>query len=225
MKTIHFISGMGADERAFQNLDLSFCNPVFVKWLKPLPDEKLSAYAARMAEQIKEDEPIIVGLSFGGIVAVEITKLVPVKKLILLSSAKTASEIPFYYKLLRFIPLHKLVSGSFLRNANHLAYRLMGIAHREDKKVFTSMLADTDIGLLKWSIHQLAHWKNESYPSHTYHVHGTYDMMIPYPFVRPDETVRGGKHLMPMTKPELVAGLLRECLNRELIVLNQDYTD
>lgn len=212
MKTVYFISGMGADERAFQNLDLSFCQPVFLPWLKPIKKEKLSAYAARMAAQIGEKDPILVGLSFGGIVAVEITKLITVRKLILISSAKTAKEIPFYYRLLRFIPLHKLVSGSFLRNANQLAYRLMGIAHREDKKIFTRMLADTDTGLLKWSIHQLAHWKNQSYPSHTHHIHGTYDMMIPYPFVRPHETVRGGKHLMPMTKPEVVAGLLRKCL-------------
>lgn len=213
MQTVYFISGMGADERVFQYLDLQFCKPRFVKWLQPLRGEELSAYAVRMAEQIRDPNPVLVGVSFGGIVAVEITKLIPVKKLILLSSAKTGSEIPPYYRLLRFIPLHKIISGSFLKWANHFGYRVMGISKREDKILFTRMLADTDIYLLQWSIGRLAQWRNKSYPSHTYHVHGTYDLMIPYLFVRPHKTIPGGTHLMLMTKPDLFSALLKEAID------------
>ncbi|MBE7169681.1 MAG: alpha/beta hydrolase [Williamsia sp.] len=212
MKTVYFISGMGADERAFGYLDLSFCKPVFVKWIKPLKGETLPSYAARLAEQIREPEPILVGLSFGGLVAGEIAKLIAVKKLILLSSAKTASEIPFYYKLLRFLPFHHIISASFLRQGNRLGYRIQRMANREDKKLFTVMLSVTDADLLKWSIHQLVHWKNKSYPRHTHQIHGTHDLMIPYLFVRPHDTVRGGTHLMLMNKPALVSGLLKQAV-------------
>ena len=215
MQTVYFISGMGADERAFQYLDLSFCNPVFVQWIKPLENEPITGYAARLAQQITKKEPIIVGLSFGGVVAIELSKLIPLKKLVLLSSAKTGREIPFYYRALRYLPLHKLISASALRSGNQLAYRLMGIAERADKKVFTRMLQVSDAGLLKWSIHQLAHWENTQYPSHTHHIHGTRDLMLPIRFVQATETVQGGAHLMLMSKPEEVSALLKRVILSE----------
>src|SRR5687768_12603951 len=98
MQKVYFISGLGADERAFSFLDLGFCEPVFIPWVRPLEGETVPAYAVRLKERIPEDFPIIVGLSFGGMVAVEIGKAFPCKKIVLLSSAKTQKEIPFYLK-------------------------------------------------------------------------------------------------------------------------------
>jgi hypothetical protein len=34
MKKVYFISGLGADKRAFSFLDLSFCEPVFINWIQ-----------------------------------------------------------------------------------------------------------------------------------------------------------------------------------------------
>src|SRR5688572_14688140 len=130
MEKVYFISGLGADERAFSFLDLNFCEPVFVKWIRPLEDETVPAYAARLKAQIPDDFPTIVGLSFGGMVAVEIAKAFPYKKLVLLSSAKTQREIPFYLKSMRWLPLHKLATPAFLKAANQFAYKLMGISRR-----------------------------------------------------------------------------------------------
>ena len=203
---------MGADERAFAGLDLSFCKPVFVHWIKPLPKESLQQYALRLSEQITEKDPILVGLSFGGIMAVEISKLIPVRKLVLVSSAKTAREIPFYYKWLRYLPLHKMLTTGMLRSGNQLAYRLMGVAGRSDKKAFTRMLEVTDASLLKWSIGQIARWKNTSYPPHTFHIHGTADRMLPCWWVNPDETIRGGEHLMLLSKAKEVSAVLKRVL-------------
>src|SRR5437764_11227763 len=94
--TVYLISAMGGDERVFQQLDLSFCNPVFINWIEPLKTENITQYAGRLKEQIKDPEPIIGGLSFGGMVAVEIAKQLPAKKIILISSSKSKKEIPYY---------------------------------------------------------------------------------------------------------------------------------
>ncbi len=204
---------MGADERAFSRLDLSFCRPVFVKWIKPLPNEGLADYALRLSSQIREEEPLIVGLSFGGVLAIEIAKRKPVRKVVLISSAKTDREIPFYYKWLRFVPLHRMITLNTLHAANQLVYRLMRVTHKEDKKVFSRMLRVTDADLLKWSIDQLARWKNTSFPPHTCHIHGTADLMLPYRFIKADHTVKGGQHLMLISRAEEISKLLRACLS------------
>lgn len=213
MQNVYFISGLGADKRAFQFLDLSFCNPLFIDWIKPLPSERIRDYATRLKEQITDKEPIIVGLSFGGIVAVEISKLIPVKKLILLSSAKNEKEIPFYLRMLRYAPLHKMISAPFLQSANQLAYHIMGIAKREDKILFQTMFKESDGTFINWAIDQIIHWKNDHTETNIVHIHGTADILLPYKFIKADHTVPGGAHLMLMRKAETVSVILREIVD------------
>jgi pimeloyl-ACP methyl ester carboxylesterase len=212
MQTVYFISGLGADERAFSFLNLSFCNPVFVKWVKPLLNESIQAYAARLKQQIPDKQPVIVGLSFGGMMSMEIAKQFPCKKVILLASAKTEKEIPVYMKLMRYLPFHKLASPAFLRAGNHFAYRLMRIHNRADKILFTKMLSECDDDFMKWAIHQIINWKNRTIPPNTIHIHGTKDIMLPHYFIKADHLVKGGEHLMVINKPSEIEDLLKKIL-------------
>lgn len=212
MQNVYFISGLGADKRAFQFLDLSFCNPVFLEWLKPGKDESIASYATRMKAQIHDEEPVIVGLSFGGMVAIEIAKLYPVKKLILLSSAKIENEIPFYLRGMRYLPLHKAVSPSLLRSANQFAYRLMGITQREDKIIFRQMLREADDSFLSWAVNQIIHWKNTQVIPNTWHIHGTADIMLPFRFIKANHIIKGGKHLMLMSQADNISKLLKDII-------------
>ncbi|MEJ7739956.1 MAG: alpha/beta hydrolase [Chitinophagaceae bacterium] len=212
MQNVYFISGMGADKRVFQFLDLGFCNPIFIEWTSPLPGETISQYAARLRHQITDKEPVIVGLSFGGMIAIEIAKQIPVKKLILLSSAKSEKEIPYYIRGLRYLPLHKLVTSSFLRWANQYAYRLMGIAGRSDKIIVADMFREADGRLLLWAVHQIAHWKNNVAIDNVVHIHGTADILLPYRFILADHTIEGGEHLMLMNQADTISELLKRIL-------------
>jgi pimeloyl-ACP methyl ester carboxylesterase len=213
METVYFISGLGADERAFSFMDLSFCNPVFIKWIKPGFNETIAAYAARLKEQIPGDHAVIVGLSFGGMISVELAKQFAVKKIILLASAKTGEEIPPYLRVMRWLPFHKLASPAFLRAGNHFAYRLMGIHKRADKIVFTRMLKEADDDFLKWAIDRIINWRNRVIPRDTIHIHGDKDIMLPKMFVKADYTIRGGEHLMVMNKPKEIEEILKKVLS------------
>jgi len=85
MQTIYCISGLGANEKVFQFLDLSFAKPVFIQWIRPLDNETLPQYAMRLKEEfISEPKPVIFGLSLGGMLAVEIAKAMPSSKAILI---------------------------------------------------------------------------------------------------------------------------------------------
>ena len=90
---------MGADKRVFTKLELKGYRQIHLDWLVPNNQESLTNYVKRLAVEIKDNNPIVIGLSFGGIVAIEIAKQITVKKVILISSAKQSHEIPWYFKL------------------------------------------------------------------------------------------------------------------------------
>src|SRR5688572_20594857 len=98
MAEVYLLSGLGADKRVFDWLDFSGNNVTHVIWLEPVSNESLEQYARRLLNQITATQPVLVGVSFGGIMAIEIAKLIETKKIVLISSARTRSDLPFYYK-------------------------------------------------------------------------------------------------------------------------------
>src|SRR5205814_5443257 len=100
MKKIYCISGLGADEKAFAKLHVQGYQLVHLPWLIPVKDETIDEYAERMSRNITDHNPVIMGLSFGGIMGIEIAKkLIAVEKVILISSVKSFKEIPAWMKL------------------------------------------------------------------------------------------------------------------------------
>lgn len=134
MKKVYFISGLGADKRIFSFLDLSFCEPAFVDWITPLKNESLQGYALRLGKNIPGKDPVIIGISFGGMLATEIAKVNPSAKIIIISSNKTAEEFPFYLRIGRYLPVYKWLPGRFLKQS-HTAYSLIfGTKGEKEKK-------------------------------------------------------------------------------------------
>jgi esterase/lipase len=83
MKTpIYILSGLGADERVFKKLDFTNYQVTFIQWEQTI-GLSLKEYATLQLKQIKEPNPILIGLSFGGIIAIEIAQQISVKKLYL----------------------------------------------------------------------------------------------------------------------------------------------
>ena len=100
MYHIYLFSGLGADERVFQKLDFSNLQTTFIEWIEPLKNEGVENYVKRIIPQIKHPNPILIGLSFGGLIAIEVAKEITTEKVILIASAKNNKEIPFYFRLL-----------------------------------------------------------------------------------------------------------------------------
>lgn len=79
-KELYIFSGLGADERVFQKLDFFGFTTIFIKWVVPQEKETIEDYATRILNQITTTKPILIGLSFGGIIAVEVAKLIATEK-------------------------------------------------------------------------------------------------------------------------------------------------
>jgi pimeloyl-ACP methyl ester carboxylesterase len=200
-KTIYFFSGLGADYRAFQNIQVPpNCQAVFVEWLAPLPNEKMEQYAQRISQVITAPQPIIVGLSFGGMMAVEVAKWVATEQVILISSAKTYDEIPFYYRWAACLQLHHLVPVQLLKWHNTLTNWFFGASQAPHQQLLKTILQDTPEKFLFWAIDCILTWKNTVVPLNCVHIHGTNDKILPLFFIKNSKTIVKGGHLMVLDK-------------------------
>jgi pimeloyl-ACP methyl ester carboxylesterase len=200
MKTIYIFTGLGADERVFHKINFENYNTIHIKWITPFPKETIEAYALRLTQQITTANPILVGLSFGGMVAVEVAKHITTEKIILISSSKNKNEIPFYYKLAGKIRLHRIIHARFLVKANKMTNKIFSVRSSEDKKIISSMMAASDVVFLNWAIDKIVHLNNEVVHKNLTHIHGSEDRILPIRFVNADVVIKGGTHLMIMNR-------------------------
>lgn len=209
---VYFISGLGADERAFRSLTLKGIEPVHLNWISPLPGESIEGYAKRMAQRIEEPDPIIVGLSFGGMVSVEIAKQIPVKKLILISSAKGENELPPFFRMGRIVPLHKLIPAHISRTAASVYLKIAGHRNKEQQATLVAMFNSCPKGFVKWAANAVVHWKNKERPGNLVHIHGNTDWLLPYRYVKADHTIDNGGHIMIVNQAKEIDSLLQKLL-------------
>lgn len=209
---IYIFSGLGADERVFKQLNFSNIEPVFIDWIEPFENETLESYAKRMSEAITCENPIILGISFGGMLAVEISKLRSVKKLFLISTAKTYLELPKAYRILGALGALELIPIKLLKRTTFITHYFFGTKSPKDKLLLKAILKDTHSIFLKWALKAIIEWRNTTFPSNYLHLHGTNDKIIPIKLIQYSTKIKGGGHLMTLDKFEEI----NELINYEL---------
>ena len=212
MKKVYFISGLGADKRAFSFLDLSFCEPVFIDWIKPLKNESLKSYALRLKDQIPDPNPTIIGVSFGGMLATEIAKSNASAKAIIIASNKTNREFPKIFLAGKYIPVYKWMPPAILKKASLIRLKFFGPKGEKQRELFKEILKDADSDFSKWAIYSILHWENTEIPSNLTHIHGTSDKLLPFRLVKADYTIEGGSHLMIMNQHQDISALLKKLI-------------
>jgi pimeloyl-ACP methyl ester carboxylesterase len=197
---IYCISGLGADEKIFKHLSVPDYTLKCLSWLLPEVNESMAAYARRMAAQITEKNPILLGVSFGGMMAIEIAKHIPVHRLILVSSVKSDVEIPRWMKWVGRLRIYKLVPPTFYRHAGRLGDWRLGVSSEEERALVAAYRRSSDLGYLKWAIRQILQWHNNWVPPHTLHIHGEGDRIFPVTRIKDSVIVKGATHFMVYNK-------------------------
>jgi len=214
LKDIYFVSGLGADQRVFRLLKVEGYQPVYIHWLDPERGESIEAYAQRLTQQIKSERPIIVSLSFGGLIAVEIAKQIEVEKVIIISSAKDKFEIPSYFKLLRWLPIYRVFPfKSLLWVSYQFVYWFFSLESVDERQLLRSILLDTDAHFVRWALHKVVTWNNESIPERLYHIHGTSDRIFPVRFVEANFVIPNSGHFMIMNRAAEISELLKKIIS------------
>lgn len=215
---IYFLSGLGADKRVFSKIRLDDRFTVHhIDWIKPSKKETLSNYASRLAAKIDTTQPFqLVGLSFGGIIASELSNIIHPEQIILISSTPTGLPVSkFNHALIKFLLLSPL-AAPVLKSANSLTYKFFGADNPELQSLLKQILHDTDSKFLKWALVQMSRWDRKEKAANLFHIHGTADKLIPIKLVNPDVRIEGAGHLMVYAQAEQMSGLLNKKLGDEM---------
>ncbi len=208
---IYLFSGLGADEDLLRRISLPF-ESTFIPWSNNLSSsETIKEYAKRFLPSIEHENPILIGVSFGGIVAIELAKLISVQKVIIISSVKEKVEIPILYKLAGISNIDTLIpTGLFNLNFPLLDY-VVGASNKDSRALFHDIINNSDPNFIKWSIVSFIRWNNKEKIANLIHIHGDNDKFIPAKG-KIDYVIKGGGHLMVFDKADEVSKAIAEAL-------------
>ena len=210
MKTLYLIPGTGADHRFFSRLQLDVKTQV-IEWSEWGNAQTIREYAEVLSLQIDKDESFgILGVSFGGMLAVEMSKFLNPEKLILVSSAKSYKELPSIVRLSRRVGVHYLISPRLIKIIP-FAGKIFGVS-KKDKRFFDKMIDETPAGHLKKTIRSVLYWKNTVIPSKIIHIHGSQDKVIPIKNIQNPAVIKGGGHFMVYNMANEVSQIINKSL-------------
>lgn len=211
--TIYCFSGLGADERAFQYIDFSHHTIVHVKWIDANPNETLENYAHRIASIIDQSQPFaLLGLSFGGMLCVEISKKMKPEKLIVLSSITGRDEMPARMKISGALNLYRFVPAKYFNKPSKIAHYLFGVKTEKERNLLDQIVQDSDPKFVKWALEAITKWTNTQKPI-CHRIHGTEDRIFPYKLQKVDTTIQGGGHLMVVSHADEVSSAINSFIS------------
>lgn len=217
-KTLYLFPGLGADESIFRNLKLPGYEIVHIKWIKPLNGEDVADYAARLQYQIKEDtQPVLVGLSFGGMVAQELAKLIDPALTVIVSSIKGVKERPLQLDLAKALRPHKFLPSILAIEFDFWYPFAFGRTSAFEKSYIKRMAKGIHPDFTDWATDAAIHWENTEIVSNLVHIHGTRDNLFPACYIKDAHMIKGGTHFMVYNKADQVADIML----RELAALDE----
>jgi hypothetical protein len=204
---LYLIGGLGADERVFQFLNLNI-ETQFINWIEHLPQEDLKSYTNRLKNQINQDEEFgILGVSFGGIIAIEISKLLKPKFIIVLSSVEYSEQLPKFVITIGKKVNFDRIPNIFIKPPKLVLGYLFGA---QNKSLLYQIINDTKPEFIKWALKIILEWSNSSNSKEIIRIHGTKDKLIP--LKGNAITVENGGHFMIVDRADEISKILNEQL-------------
>jgi pimeloyl-ACP methyl ester carboxylesterase len=215
---IYGISGLGADHRVFSILNNFLKIPVtYVPWIAPCPNESLEEYSKRLAQQVEPvEDMVLIGVSLGGMVAVEISKFLKFKSVIIISSAGEAKELPKSLVVLGISQVFKWIPTAMIVPPAFVSEWFFGLSNDKYKPLLNEIISDTDKAFAKWAINQIPKWQNNTLPQNLIRIHGENDRVLPMKSGLDYKIIKKAGHFAVVENAEEIAALI----NKEIISLN-----
>ncbi len=206
---VYFVPGLAAGSEIFRNVKLPKKYEIHIlEWLIPEKNESLQAYAKRMAFCIKEKDAILIGVSFGGVVVQEMNDFLKLKKLIIISSVKTRSELPRRMKLASFTKAYKLIPTSLVLSVEDLTKFSIGPKTKKRLSLYQQYLHVRDKQYLDWALEKMITWDQKEKIEGIIHIHGENDMVFPIKYIDGCAVIKGGTHIMILNKGRKISDKL-----------------
>ncbi|WP_317046085.1 alpha/beta fold hydrolase [Aquimarina sediminis] len=212
---VYFVPGMAADVSIFEFIRLS--KDKFVSqtlpWKIPEKNESIEDYAKRMCEEIKHENCILVGVSFGGIMVQEMSKFLKVKRLIIISSVKNKYELPKRIKFARKTKAYKLLPTSIVSRIENWEKLAFGEFAKKRAAMYQKYLSVNDKRYLDWAIEEMVCWDQEKTLEGIIHIHGNKDIVFPIENIKNCIVVDQGTHVMVINRARWFNKNLPEIIN------------
>ena len=199
---VYFMPGLAASSSIFERIDLdeSIFEMCLLEWEIPLDKESLSDYALRMTKNIKHQNPVLIGVSFGGILVQEMARHINARKVIIISSVRSNLEFPRRMKIGKSTKAYKLIPMQILLNVEKLAKFSFGEKINKRIQLYEKFLSVRDLRYLQWAVESIILWDRSEIDEKVIHIHGDKDDVFPIKYINSCIVVKGGTHIMILNK-------------------------
>ena len=199
---VYLMPGLAASPTIFERIALpeDVFEMITLEWEIPLDNESLMDYAKRISAKIKHKNPVLIGVSFGGIIVQEMAKYVDARKVIIISSVKSNLEFPRRMKIAKTTKAYKLIPMSLILNVESLAKFSFGEKVNQRLKLYEKFLSVRDLRYLEWSVEKVISWGRTVVDEDVIHIHGDADDVFPMKYITNCIVVKGGTHIMILNK-------------------------
>ncbi|QQL51427.1 alpha/beta hydrolase [Mucilaginibacter ginkgonis] len=213
MRKVYFISGLGADRRAFDRIRITNVEKVFVDWIEPDRRDTIATYAGKLISHygIKHNDTVV-GLSLGGVMAIEINKQIGLAKAILISSIRSTDEAPAYFKTFSRWPVFKLASEKAIIDIAARMVPVMGKMEKVKTNLFTDMIRDSSPKFVKWAMGAILKWQSTTQFDNVYQIIGDKDRVFDFRKTPNATVIKGGSHIMVYNRADEVSAWLEQIL-------------
>lgn len=199
---VYFMPGLAASAQIFERIVLpnAIFETVLLEWEIPLGNETLVQYAKRMTLKIIHPNPVLIGVSFGGILVQEMAFFIETRKIIIISSVKTNLEFPIRFKVAKTTKAYKLIPTTLFANIESLSQFSFGNKIDQRLKLYEKFLHVRDKSYLDWAVEQIILWERTVAVENVIHIHGDEDDVFPIKNIENCIVIKEGSHAMILTK-------------------------
>lgn len=199
---VYFMPGLAANSSIFERISLPIevFETVLLEWELPLDNESLLQYAERISKKVTHENPVLIGVSFGGILVQEMAQFLDVRKTIIISSVKSNLEFPTAFKVAKTTKAYKLFPTNLISNIENLALFSFGNKVKKRMELYKKFLSVRDKKYLDWAIEKVILWDRTQIEKNVIHIHGDSDEVFPIKNIQKCIVVKGGTHIMIVSK-------------------------
>lgn len=199
-KTIHvyLMPGMAAGPEIFEYLQFptSLFEIHWLRWKIPQKNESLESYSKRMCAEVVHQNPVLIGVSFGGLIVQEMSKFLSLKRLIIVSSVKTRFELPRRIRFARKTGTYRLLPTRLVNYMDQMERLPLGAFFKKRMQLYKRYMAVKDKTYLDWALKKMVYWNRETPIEGIVHIHGGKDIVFPIKYIDDCIVLPKATHIM-----------------------------
>ena len=214
------LPGLGADSRIWTPQFTAFPHLIAPDFIPAKSGETLSDYADRFAGDLAARHDLsrpffLGGVSFGGMVAVEMTRRLKPAAVLLVAACRSRRQISRPFRLaeraVQWLP--DRLGRALADGPVPWLFSKLERLDAASQQLLTDIARDADVAQVKWQAQSIAGWDGE-WPTDVpvRSIHGRLDRVIPLKSIRADEVIDDGRHLINLTHAGRVNAFLARAM-------------